>query len=51
MIEQAKGILMAEERINDQEAFQRLTKLSQNANLKLRDVARGLVDECTRPDS
>jgi hypothetical protein len=50
VIEQAKGILMAEERINDQEAFQRLTKLSQNANLKLRDVARRLVDERTRPD-
>jgi hypothetical protein len=51
VIEQAKGILMAAERINEGEAFQRLTKLSQDANLKLRDVARRLVDERTRPAS
>ena len=49
VIEQAKGILMADERINEEEAFQRLTKLSQHANLKLRDVARRLVDDRTRP--
>jgi ANTAR domain/GAF domain len=49
VIEQAKGILMADERINHEEAFQRLTKLSQDANVKLRDVARRLVDERSRP--
>jgi len=49
VIEQAKGILMADERINHEEAFQRLTKLSQGANVKLRDVARRLVDERSRP--
>ena len=49
VIEQAKGILMADERINDEEAFQRLTQLSQDANVKLRDVARRLVDDRTRP--
>src|SRR5690242_8449648 len=49
VIEQAKGILMADERINEDDAFQRLAKLSQTTNLKLRDVARRLVDERTRP--
>jgi GAF domain-containing protein len=49
VIEQAKGILMADDRINDDEAFQQLTKLSQTANLKLREVARRLVDERTQP--
>jgi GAF domain-containing protein len=49
VIEQAKGILMADERINEAEAFQRLTKLSQHANLKVRDVARRLVDDRSRP--
>jgi len=49
VIEQAKGILMADERITADEAFQRLAKLSQTANLKLRDVARRLVDDRSRP--
>jgi uncharacterized tellurite resistance protein B-like protein len=49
VIEQAKGILMADERIDEDEAFKRLAKLSQTANLKLRDVARRLVDDRTRP--
>ena len=49
VIEQAKGILMADERINDEEAFRRLTELSQKTNLKLRDVARRLVDDRSRP--
>ncbi len=51
VIEQAKGILMAEERISGDQAFQRLAELSQHANVKLRDVARHLVDKRTRPDS
>jgi AmiR/NasT family two-component response regulator len=49
VIEQAKGILMADERNTEDDAFQRLAKLSQTANLKFRDVARRLVDERTRP--
>ena len=49
VIEQAKGILMADERITDEEAFQRLAALSQHANVKLRDVARRLVEERSRP--
>jgi ANTAR domain-containing protein len=49
VIEQAKGILMADERITDDEAFQRLSTLSQHANVKLRHVARRLVEERSRP--
>ena len=49
VIEQAKGILMADERIDEEEAFERLVALSQHANVKVRDVARRLVDERSRP--
>src|SRR3954451_13084881 len=51
VIEQAKGILMADHRITDEQAFQRLTELSQHANVKLRDVAHRLVDQRSQPDS
>jgi transcriptional regulator with GAF, ATPase, and Fis domain len=44
VIEQAKGIIMAERRCTADEAFQMLTKVSQDANRKLRDVAAALVD-------
>jgi hypothetical protein len=47
VIEQAKGILMADNRITADQAFQQLTQLSQHGNLKLRDIARRLVDERT----
>jgi hypothetical protein len=50
VIEQAKGILMADERIGDDEAFEHLVALSQHANIKVRDVARRLVDERSRPE-
>jgi transcriptional regulator with GAF, ATPase, and Fis domain len=49
VIEQAKGILMAEERIDADAAFARLVQLSQRANTKLRDAARRLVDERSAP--
>jgi hypothetical protein len=45
VIEQAKGILMADQQITADEAFQQLTKLSQRTNTKLRDVALRLVTE------
>ncbi len=45
VIEQAKGILMADYQINDIEAFQRLAELSQRSNIKLRDVAARFVEE------
>jgi len=43
VIEQAKGIIMAERRCTAEQAFQLLTKLSQDTNRKLRDVAAMLV--------
>ncbi|MBL7255696.1 GAF and ANTAR domain-containing protein [Paractinoplanes lichenicola] len=48
-IEQAKGIIMAEQRCSPDEAFTRLSKLSQQSNRKLRDVAAALVAEASRP--
>jgi AmiR/NasT family two-component response regulator len=44
VIEQAKGILMAERGCTAEEAFGQLTVLSQKSNRKLRDVATGLVE-------
>ena len=49
VIEQAKGILMADRRIDADEAFDQLAQLSQHSNMKLRDVARRLVQERTKP--
>jgi GAF domain-containing protein len=43
VIEQAKGIIMGERRCSADEAFAILTKLSQDTNRKLRDVAAALV--------
>ncbi|MGC4868519.1 GAF and ANTAR domain-containing protein [Micromonospora sp. DT53] len=44
VIEQAKGIIMAERRCTATEAFNVLAKVSQDSNRKLRDVAQTLVD-------
>lgn len=44
IIGQAQGILMERERITSEQAFTLLRKASQQLNLKLRDVAQGLVD-------
>jgi len=49
VIEQAKGIIMADNRVDADEAFERLVQLSQHANTKLRDVALRLVEERTKP--
>ncbi|HYH51384.1 MAG TPA: GAF and ANTAR domain-containing protein [Acidimicrobiia bacterium] len=43
-IEQAKGILMAQHRCSAEEAFAILTRASQRANVKLREVAQRLVE-------
>jgi GAF domain-containing protein len=43
VIEQAKGIIMAERRCTADDAFKILTKLSQESNRKLRDVSAALV--------
>jgi GAF domain-containing protein len=44
VIEQAKGIIMGERRCGADEAFAVLTRISQDSNRKLRDVAAALVD-------
>jgi GAF domain-containing protein len=44
VIEQAKGIVMAERRCSPDEAFTFLSLLSQNTNRKLRELARDIVD-------
>jgi GAF domain-containing protein len=43
VIEQAKGIIMAERRCGPDEAFVVLSEVSQNTNRKVRDVAAALV--------
>ncbi|GGQ71579.1 GAF and ANTAR domain-containing protein [Couchioplanes azureus] len=43
VIEQAKGIIMAEQRCTPDEAFSFLTAVSQRTNRKVRDVAAALV--------
>ncbi|HET6815744.1 MAG TPA: GAF and ANTAR domain-containing protein [Mycobacteriales bacterium] len=47
VIEQAKGILMAAHKCGPDEAFSRLTRLSQQSHKKLREVAAELVEEAT----
>ena len=44
VIEQAKGVLMAEHGIDDDAAFSRLREDSQRRNVKLRDIARQIVE-------
>lgn len=44
-IEQAKGVLIARERISPERAFERLVAMSQTTNRKLREVAAELVAE------
>jgi len=51
MIGQAQGILMERERITAEEAFDILRRASQHLNVKLRDVARNLVETGERPDT
>lgn len=47
VIDQAKGILMGREGISADEAFDRLKALSQRSNLKVRELARRLVEDAT----
>jgi GAF domain-containing protein len=51
VIGQAKGILMEREGISDEAAFEMLRTLSQNSNVKLRDVAQRLIGEQVRSTS
>jgi AmiR/NasT family two-component response regulator len=49
VIEQAIGMLMSDQRITADEAFEQLARLSQHANVKVRDVAQRIVSERTVP--
>lgn len=49
VIEQAKGIVMAERRCTADEAFTILSKISQDTNRKVRDVAAALVASASSP--
>ncbi len=48
VIEQAKGIIMAEQRCSADDAFAFLAKISQHSNRKVRDVAAALVADVQR---
>lgn len=48
MIEQAKGMLMAAQRCDEEVAFRMLVRASQRENVKLRDVAKRIVDNAVR---
>jgi ANTAR domain len=48
VIDQAKGVLMAVHSCTADEAFRMLVDRSQHKNVKLRDVARNLLDTVTR---
>ena len=47
VIDQAMGVIMAENRCSSEEAFRILRSASQNRNLKLRDVAAALIENVT----
>jgi GAF domain-containing protein len=44
VIEQAKGVLMAQRKVTAEQAFDLMRDASQRYNRKLRDIARGIVD-------
>jgi GAF domain-containing protein len=48
VIEQAKGMLMAAQRCDEDTAFEFLVRASQRENVKLRDVAKRIVDDAVR---
>jgi GAF domain-containing protein len=49
VIEQAKGMLMAAQGVDEDTAFDLLVKASQRENVKLRDIARRIVDRAIAP--
>ncbi len=49
VIEQAKGVLMAQRHIDAEAAFETLREASQRYNRKLRDIAAGIVASVTEP--
>ena len=44
VIEQAKGVLMAQRHVDAEQAFEILREASQRYNRKLRDIAAGIVE-------
>jgi GAF domain-containing protein len=48
VIEQAKGIIMEQEKCGADEAFAILTRVSQRANIKLRDIAAEMVEQAAK---
>lgn len=48
VIEQAKGVLMAQRHVDAEQAFEILREASQRYNRKLRDIAQGIVDGTRR---
>ncbi len=50
VIGRAKGILMARSGVSDEEAFAMLKAASQRMNVKLRDIARGIAEQPSRPE-
>jgi transcriptional regulator with GAF, ATPase, and Fis domain len=50
VIEQAKGILIAVHRCDADQAFERLVRMSQTTNRKLREVAEQTVQTASAPD-
>jgi hypothetical protein len=51
VIEQAKGIIMAQSGWSEDQAFEALRRASQRENLKLRDLAAQIVARTVRPAS
>jgi GAF domain-containing protein len=49
VIEQAKGVLMAQRHLDAEQAFEVLREASQRYNRKLRDIAIGIVESTQRP--
>jgi GAF domain-containing protein len=49
VIEQAKGIIMAQSHVSAEEAFQILVRASQRENVKLREVAAQIVERAQKP--
>jgi GAF domain-containing protein len=49
VIEQAKGVLMAQRHLTPEQAFEVLREASQRYNRKLRDIARGIVEGVQAP--
>jgi GAF domain-containing protein len=47
VIDQAKGVLMAREHLTADEAFEKLRRASQKANLKVREIAQRVVSSVT----